>query len=335
MDKKPLIFVSHSNDDAQEVSNIITYLKNSFQSVDFFVSSSFYSIQTGSIWFEEIRDNLFNCQLVLTCLSRNSIKKPWVIFESGAGFGRGIKLLPLIIDDLPLSALEDNPLFLLQVLQLENYGMQRLIKKMGDLLKLNPDINWINNEKFNTINPITNVLAQKPGVYISGTKFDIFNGWVRYTGSGDNFLINRNSITIGKSFDDGFRYPPNDSLNAPWKYWGFRIRPKNNIWIYAVIKNLNDETEKILVSSQGSNWGYIANPKDEFVIPISKMGKDKWCNIFVDLKSIEIDLRSPIKSIIGFKARGPLELSHIWCLNNINEIPDTVKNDYKLISYPR
>ena len=100
------IFVSHAQEDESSVNYMTFYLSQAFTGVEFFVSSSYRSITPGSIWLKQILDHLINSCVVLVCLSRNSIKKPWVLFEAGGGFCNGRTVIPLILDDLPFTAIE-------------------------------------------------------------------------------------------------------------------------------------------------------------------------------------------------------------------------------------
>lgn len=171
------------------------------------------------------------------------------------------------------------------------------------------------------------------GFYVGSSRMDITTGWQRYCGDPLTFEIQRGYLSIGKSFYDGFRFPLTNSLNAPWKYWGFRIRAKQSVHIYAVVRLLDGSSRKIFVSSGHNSWGFTGLPVDEYCVPLGFVPKDKWHVIIVDVSSFKDDFESPIQAINGVLVRGPLYLSHIWCVEDTSQITNKFRS-VKLVSYP-
>lgn len=89
--------------------------------VDVFVSSESDSIALGQRWLENITNGLQNCVAMLILCSPQSVGRPWINFEAGAGWTRGIDVVPICHSGMSPNALPI-PIQLLQ-------GMQATEKK--------------------------------------------------------------------------------------------------------------------------------------------------------------------------------------------------------------
>lgn len=117
---KPTIFISHIT----EEKNIAFIFKKEIEEkflgmVNVFVSSDSSSIALGTNWLDNITSGLRECTAILLFCSPYSIKRPWINFECGAGWGRGIDIAPICHSglrpvDLPL------PMSLLQGIDAAN-----------------------------------------------------------------------------------------------------------------------------------------------------------------------------------------------------------------------
>ena len=107
------VFISHVTDEAPIADALKVYLQRCFgHGFPVFVSSDYESIATGEEWFRAIETGLREAQVVIILLSRNSVDRRWINFESGLARGAGVRLLPLTISPfspgdvgLPLSTL--------------------------------------------------------------------------------------------------------------------------------------------------------------------------------------------------------------------------------------
>jgi hypothetical protein len=131
------IFVSHISEEAELAKALKSHLANAFgKSVDIFVSSDGESIKAGGRWLDELEKALKCAQIEIVLCSPESVKKQWVNFEAGAGWIRGIKIIPVCHsgmkpDQLPLPL---NMLESLEASQVE--GLRRLYYSIATQLNI-------------------------------------------------------------------------------------------------------------------------------------------------------------------------------------------------------
>ena len=129
------VFVSHVGEEAAVASRLKAALSRDFLGlVDVFVSSDADSIAAGEDWLQSIEQALKESALLVILCSPTSITRPWVNFEAGAAWMRGIPLVPLCHagltpGDLPM------PLSLRQGVALdEPDGLRRLYGRVAEVL---------------------------------------------------------------------------------------------------------------------------------------------------------------------------------------------------------
>lgn len=94
--RKPNVFISHITEEADAAQFIQDNLLRDFaQSVDVFVSSDFHSLPLGNDWQRHVQDALMQADLMLVLCSPTSVVRPWIAFEAGAGWSRGIPVIPI------------------------------------------------------------------------------------------------------------------------------------------------------------------------------------------------------------------------------------------------
>jgi len=94
--QKPLVFISHISEEAEIAHAFQTLLQRSFLGmVETFVSSDPSSIEVGQRWLDRITASLKACVLEVVVASHQSIVRPWINFEAGAGWVRDIQVVPL------------------------------------------------------------------------------------------------------------------------------------------------------------------------------------------------------------------------------------------------
>jgi hypothetical protein len=114
---KARLFISHISTETELAQVLKKRLDQDFLGVlDIFVSSDKRSIQAGSPWLDDLNTALEEAQFVVVLCSKESIGRPWVNFEAGAGWIRGIPVIPVCHSGLTPSQLPV-PLSMLQALQ--------------------------------------------------------------------------------------------------------------------------------------------------------------------------------------------------------------------------
>jgi hypothetical protein len=103
---KLVVFLSHIHEEADIAASVKKLIGEAFLGLaDVFVSSDPSSIAYGQKWLESITTNLHTCSVELVLCSPESIKRPWINFEAGAGWVRDIPVIPLCHSGLDRSAL--------------------------------------------------------------------------------------------------------------------------------------------------------------------------------------------------------------------------------------
>jgi hypothetical protein len=111
---KKIIFISHITEEKELAIKTKELIEQSFLGmIEVFVSSDENSISLGQKWLDKINDSLQSCAIEIILCSPASIKRPWINFEAGAGWIRGIPVIPLCHSNLSPSKLP-MPLVLLQ-----------------------------------------------------------------------------------------------------------------------------------------------------------------------------------------------------------------------------
>src|SRR5436853_4915577 len=90
------VFISHVSSETELAQVLKRHLIRDFPDLDVFVSSDGKSIQAGDNWLDELRKALRNAKVVIVLCSLESIGRPWVNFEAGAGWiQRRIQVIPV------------------------------------------------------------------------------------------------------------------------------------------------------------------------------------------------------------------------------------------------
>jgi hypothetical protein len=117
---KPYVFVSHIHEEAPLADVLKRHISQDFLGmIDVFVSSDSTSIVVGSKWLNDIDTALKTAKVELLICSEESVKRPWINFEAGAGWVKGIPVVPVCHTglrpvDLPM------PLNMLQAVEAKN-----------------------------------------------------------------------------------------------------------------------------------------------------------------------------------------------------------------------
>lgn len=105
---KPIVFISHIAEERSIALALQELLQKSFVGlIEVFVSSSPNSIGPGREWLRKIRGALEDCVVVIVLVSKESVRRPWINFEAGAGWIRDISVIPIChsgmtVEQLPM-----------------------------------------------------------------------------------------------------------------------------------------------------------------------------------------------------------------------------------------
>ena len=90
------VFVSHIDEEAPIAAVIKKWMEPAFLGLfDVFVSSVPGDISAGRVWFQSLEDELSECGAMLVICSPVSVNRLWINFEAGAGWIRGIPVIPI------------------------------------------------------------------------------------------------------------------------------------------------------------------------------------------------------------------------------------------------
>lgn len=131
------VFISHISSETELAQCLKKHLDKHFPDLlEIFVSSDRESIQAGSKWLDEVDKALKSADLQIILCSKESVGRPWVNFEAGAVWLRGIPVIPLCHsgvkpNDLPV------PLGMLQgIVCGEATGLQKLFDAFAELVSV-------------------------------------------------------------------------------------------------------------------------------------------------------------------------------------------------------
>jgi TIR domain len=128
------VFISHISSESQLAVVLKAVLDRHFGGLlDVFVSSDRTTIRAGRRWMDEVEQGLEAADLQIVLCSTESIGRPWVNFEAGAAWIRGLPIVPVVhsgmtIDELPA------PLSFLQGIDCRASGLEKLFDTIADVL---------------------------------------------------------------------------------------------------------------------------------------------------------------------------------------------------------
>lgn len=128
------IFLSHISEEAKLAGTIKEQLELALPGAEVFVSA--VDIHLGQAWLKAIDEALANAKAVVVLCSPRSIKRPWVNFESGGGWSRGLPVIPLCHGGLRKEELP-HPLSIFQGMDLDGArDCEALAQRIGAILEL-------------------------------------------------------------------------------------------------------------------------------------------------------------------------------------------------------
>lgn len=132
------VFISHIHEEKDLAALLKARIAEDFLGkVECFVSSDTESVLAGEIWLRSVEKALNEASIEVILCSAASVKRPWINFEAGAGWIRGIRIVPVCHSGLAPGALP-LPLNLLEAISAsEPPDLQRLYKTIADAHKSN------------------------------------------------------------------------------------------------------------------------------------------------------------------------------------------------------
>jgi hypothetical protein len=129
------VFVSHRTVEAKFADLLRTRITADFIGiVNFFVSTDITSVPAGSQWHEKVLDGLRRAQLLLSICSNESVKLPWINYETGGAIALGADVVALCHSGMAPSRLPAQ-LEMFEGISLgDAAGLQKLYVKISDLI---------------------------------------------------------------------------------------------------------------------------------------------------------------------------------------------------------
>jgi hypothetical protein len=124
---KAIVFISHICEEREIAIAFRELVSSSFLGlIEVFVSSDEHSVAMGQKWLNNITQALQTCAVEVVLCSPQSVKRPWINFEAGAGWIRDIPVIPLCHSGIEPSTLP-LPLNLLQAAKAREVASLQLI----------------------------------------------------------------------------------------------------------------------------------------------------------------------------------------------------------------
>lgn len=138
--RKDKIFISHINEEAPLAIELKKWIEQAFFShCEVFVSSHPKDLPAGTKWLETISTALESANILIVLCSMSSIARPWINFESGCCWNRGIPIMPVCHSGLRRNNLPP-PLSSFQALEVDDdMFSQNLIHAVGTHLSIKPN----------------------------------------------------------------------------------------------------------------------------------------------------------------------------------------------------
>jgi hypothetical protein len=128
------VFISWSGDRSRAVAELLKdWIPDVLQHVDTWMSPD---IEAGARWSREIDERLSNTDFGVSCLNRENLRAPWILFEAGALAKKvdEARMVPYLMDDLSPTDLEP-PLGLFHAQPWTEQGTYQLIVSLNKSLK--------------------------------------------------------------------------------------------------------------------------------------------------------------------------------------------------------
>jgi hypothetical protein len=131
-----LIFLSHAARDQDIAIYLKKIIEEAIPSSNVFVSSDTEDLRPGDEWVKTIRENLREAKMLLLLASERGLTRPWVWYETGAAWNRGIRVIPCCLGKVRKNGLSA-PFSSYQALNTDEAGgFRNLLAEIGRELRL-------------------------------------------------------------------------------------------------------------------------------------------------------------------------------------------------------
>ena len=128
------VFLSHISEEAPEAKAIKISIEKALPGAFVFVSA--IDIHLGDAWLKEIDQALEQTKVVLALCSPNSVRRPWLNFESGSGWSRHLPIIPICFNGMHKENLPD-PMRIFQAIELTSKeACTELINRLASVLQI-------------------------------------------------------------------------------------------------------------------------------------------------------------------------------------------------------
>jgi hypothetical protein len=145
------IFLSHISEESSEARAIKISLEKALPGLEVFVSA--VDIHFGQQWMAEINEAMKRAQAILVLCSPQSVRRPWINFESGSGWARQMPVIPICHKGLSKEQLPD-PLGIFQGVELINpESFRKLVDRLSSEMNINVAGNFDADQMFAQLKP--------------------------------------------------------------------------------------------------------------------------------------------------------------------------------------
>jgi TIR domain-containing protein len=128
------VFLSHISEEAVEARAFKKGLEKALPGSDVFVSAA--DIHLGDAWLREIDNALTDAKAVVALCSPNSVRRPWLNFESGTGWIKRLPVIPVCYKGIRKDRLPD-PMHIFQAIEISDADSCReLVTQLAGTLGL-------------------------------------------------------------------------------------------------------------------------------------------------------------------------------------------------------
>jgi len=131
------IFISYIHEESELAILVKEWIESTFIGrIAVFVGCSGEDIPPGAKWLQKIDEAVASSRLLIVFSSPISILRPWINFEFGCAWNKGIPVIPICHSGLSMESLPQ-PLSTFQALNIEDNGFARtLFETIGNLFKI-------------------------------------------------------------------------------------------------------------------------------------------------------------------------------------------------------
>jgi hypothetical protein len=165
--KQPLVFISHDSRDSEIaeafsklLSSVSAGVLKSFRSSD---KKGTQGIEYGVEWFPEIMRKLDTASDIVCLLTRNSVDRPWILYEAGVAKGKLTNTVLGIAIGIPLNKANKGPFAQFQNCEDDENSLTKLVLQLVKRIpNAEPDEEIIKEQVRSFIQKLTELIKTQP-----------------------------------------------------------------------------------------------------------------------------------------------------------------------------